>query len=330
MNKAPDTIDARLLDILQSEFPLNRRPFAVIADRLSISPEDIMLRISRLKSDGIIRQISAIFDSAALGYQSVLVAFKVDDHKYEIDSIAQNVSRHPGVSHCYSRDAKYNLWFTLTVGSGSDLECVISELANFDGVESYLILPATRVFKIGVFLRMADNKRMQPIFKSANSGHAPVQLSPEDLAAVKALQRDLPVVEAPFAALAEDAGMLDDDLLDHARRFLDNGVMRRFAAVLRHQHAGYKCNAMICWKIERDMVEKTGLRFAQDSSASHCYERPTSPDWPYSLYTMVHARTEDELQSIIGRLAQLAEGAEHIVLRSIKEYKKSRVVYFAD
>lgn len=330
MNTTPDAIDAKLLDILQAEFPLTHRPFAAMADQLSLSPDDVLLRVVRLKSDGIIRQISAIFDSAALGYQSTLVAFKVNDCLVNMDSVAQAVSQHPGVSHCYSRDAEFNLWFTLTIGLDDDPAVEVSKLAQADGVESYLVLPAIKVFKIGVFLRMADDESAQVSSVSGKYGHAPVNLSIKDRAAVKALQKDIPLVESPFAVLAGEAGMTEDELLARAHAFLNNGVMRRFAAVLRHQRAGYKYNAMVCWNISPGMAEDTGQKFAEDSSVSHCYERPTSHEWPYSLYTMVHARAKDELAHAIGRLAASADGVDYMILRSIKEYKKSRVVYFSD
>jgi len=332
-----DSTDSRLLGILQREFPLVARPFDAIADALGITAAEVVDRISRLKRESIIRQISAIFDSAALGYVSTLVAFKVDPAA--LDAVGESVSRHAGVSHCYSRDADYNLWFTLTLPPGSDLQSEVATLAGRDGVHSYLILPATRVYKIGVFLDVAREvpspRRPAAHWRRPSTSHPAASNSFEgrpitdlDRAAVRVLQRDLPIVEQPFAELAHEAGVSETELLDRAASLLESGVMRRYAAVLRHQRAGFLANAMVCWQVESERIDAAGEALAAHPAVSHCYQRPASPDWPYPLYTMVHCRDEAELERTISELAASANLTTFRVLRSAKEYKKSRVTYF--
>lgn len=318
-----DATDARLLDLLQQGLPLVARPFADLAAQLGISERDVISRIERLKSDSVIRQIGAIFDSAALGYTSALVAFLVDGPA--LDRAAGIVSAHSGVSHCYSRDADYNLWFTITVPPEGDVETEVRALAGAGDVEDYLVLPAVKVFKVGVFLPMSDFPRpsqRQP----ASSRRESVELSERDRAAIRALQSELPLVEQPFAELASRIGIEESGMLDLARQYLERGIMRRFAAVLRHHRAGYASNAMVCWRVEPERVDEIGRKLASDASVSHCYERPVSTKWPYALYTMVHARSADELNAAIVRMAEAAS-SDHVVLRSLKEYKKSRVSY---
>lgn len=318
-----DQTDARLLELIQREFPLVARPFDAIADRLGIGTAEAMERIRRLRSDRVIRQISAIFDSRALGYAGALVAFKV--RPPQIDRVAQEVSSHFGVSHCYSRDAEYNLWFTITLGPGRGLQTEVEALARVEGVVSHLVLPALRVFKIGVFFDFGGG------FGAKNEPRSIIpaaSLADEDRAAVRALQKDLPIVDEPFAELAREAGMTDDELLASATRFLQTGVMRRFAAVLVHQRAGYRANAMVCWRAEADEIEAAGAIFAKHPAVSHCYERPTSPDWPWPLYTMIHCRSDREIERAIAELAASSGLGDYRVLRTVKEYKKSRVVYF--
>ena len=340
-----DSIDARLLGILQGEFPLVARPFDAIADALGIAPRDVIERVSRLKRESIIRQISAIFDSAALGYVSTLVAFRVAPT--ELDRVAEQISLHEGVSHCYSRDADYNLWFTLTASLGSDLDAEIAALAKLEGVQSHLILPALKVYKIGVFLDVAgdarnrenasfDGLRRRKRETQDRSGGSPCPpgdhggspLRVGDRAAVRALQKDLPIVESPFAELARELEMSEDELLARAKAFLESGVMRRYAAVLRHQRAGYRANAMVCWQVELERIDEAGAILASHPAVSHCYQRPASADWPYPLYTMVHCRDEAELERVIADLAASVGLTDFRILRSIKEYKKSRVAYF--
>lgn len=325
--KIVDDMDARLLDAIQREFPLCAAPFEELGRRLGIGTSEVLGRIERLKREAIIRQISAIFDSAGLGYRSSLVAFRVEERL--LDLVAEAIAAHRGVSHCYSRDADFNLWFTITVPTERDIEPEVSGLARLDGVAAHLVLPALRVFKIGVFLAMSDDAP-EATSASRHRVRPAAPLTEPERAAVRALQKDLPLVERPFGILATEEGLSEDLLLDFARRFIERGVMRRFAAVLRHTRAGYRVNAMVCWRVPIERVSEIGEALAAHPSVSHCYERPVSPDWPYPLYTMVHCRTEEELERAIGDLSAAAQSSDHIVLRSVKEYKKSRVSYFQD
>ena len=323
MSISLDDTDRRLLEILQRAFPLTPRPFDEIAAQLGLSPEDVLGRVQRLKSRSVIRQISAIFDSAALGYSGSLVAFKVAPR--DLDEVAAVVTAHQGVSHCYSRAAEYNLWFTITVGPGSDLRREVDALAATPGVMSCLFLPAIKVFKIGVFLKMTEEPTKS--VPSAGRARSSAVLSADDWRAVRALQRDLPLVPEPFAALAADAGRPVSELLERAVSLLETGVMRRFAAVLRHQHAGYRHNAMVCWRVEQDRIDEVGRLLASDPAVSHCYERPADPEWPYPLYTMLHARSQSELDLAALRLSRLVGTSDYLALPTLKEYKKTRVTY---
>lgn len=339
-----DENDARILDLIQRGFPLDPIPFDILGQRLSIAPDEVISRIARMKSDGIIRQISAIFDSAKLGYHSALVAFKVLPES--LDAMASEVSKHTGVSHCYSRGADYNLWFTLTLAPDYDLQSEVDRLAATDGVRSYMLLPALKVFKIGVFLNMSGEWSVEsgeprerimgskaassPGGESWSEGTLPLNIeNAVAKTAVRALQTDLPLTQKPFADIADQFGMSEDQLLNMARKFLRDGIMRRYAAVLRHGKAGYTFNAMVCWKVSPDMTEEIGIRLSRNPSVSHCYERPTYPDWPYSVYTMIHAKSQDELDNIVADLAQSLPDTDYVVLKTLTEYKKSRVIYFA-
>lgn len=319
-----DPTDARLLELLQSEFPLVARPFQAQAEMLGISSDEAIERVSRLKRDGVIRQISAIFDSAALGYSSELVAFGVEPDK--LDGVAAVVCAHKGVSHCYSRDAEYNLWFTITVGAGERLSKAVETLAVTPGVLDCIRLPQKRLFKIGVFLDVTGEN----VSKRDSTRRHPACcfLDPRFRPFVRVLQRDLPISATPFSDLANAAGMTESELLDAARQLLADGTMRRFAAVLKHINAGFKTNAMICWAADPDEIEQEGMRLAEHQSVSHCYERATSQSWPWPLYTMVHCRTESELARVVAELKSASDLSDYRVLRTLKEYKKSRVTYF--
>ncbi|MDO8682093.1 MAG: AsnC family transcriptional regulator [Armatimonadota bacterium] len=323
-----DNIDKALLNILQTEFPLEPQPFKAIARRLKLEPAQVISRVSKLKENHILRQISAIFDSRALGYSSALVAMKVEPERR--DEAANIINLHPGVSHNYARNHTYNLWFTLTVPPGQSLKAEADNLQAQTQAESVMILPTIRLFKIGVAFDMmdSDSAPSASINAATMTSQESQPLSEEDISAIQALQEDTPLEDRPFKRLAAKAGMTESQLLEKARFFLASGVMRRFAATLRHRNAGFVANAMGVWVVPENRIEEAGRIMAGFSAVSHCYQRPTYPDWPYSLFTMIHGRSIEECEQIAKSISQAAVSPDYRLLYSTKEYKKIRVKYF--
>src|ERR671939_361397 len=137
-NQQLDNIDKKLLNEIQWVFPLVDRPYLEIAGRYGISEQDAMQRIAAMKQAGLIRQINAIFDTRRLGYKSALIAFAVMPGK--LDTIAEKVNEHPGVSHNYERNHEYNMWFTLAVPSGAEMKQDLERMTSFEGVIKYRVL----------------------------------------------------------------------------------------------------------------------------------------------------------------------------------------------
>ncbi|MBI2847162.1 MAG: Lrp/AsnC family transcriptional regulator [Chloroflexi bacterium] len=319
--------DRQLLNMLQKAFPLSERPFAFIAEKLVISEKEVTGRVRQLKKAGIIRQISAIFDSQRLGYKSCLVAMKVEESR--IDEVAAIISNQPGVSHNYRRSHDYNLWFTLALPQEGDVERTAQSLAKEAGVEKCHVFYSLKVFKIGVLLDMVGEEgRVKP----EEGARVPLPrsrpLSENDKAVIRALQEDLPLVSRPFLRLARRFGTSQGELLDGAKDFLDSGLMRRYAAVLRHRKAGFVANGMACWCVPQGRVEEVGQFIASFSEVSHCYERTTYPDWPYNLFSMIHARSTQQCMDITHQISEQTGIKEYAILFSSKEYKKERVKYF--
>ena len=321
---ALDAIDRRLLNAIQKDFPLVPRPFAAIAEHLGIGEEDALARTRRLKDDGIIRQISAIFDSRRLGYSSTLVAMSIPEG--HVDESAGLISEHPGVSHNYKRDHAFNVWFTLTLPPDADLESEVARLSGQAGAAQTRILPALRLFKIGVELDLEEG--VNAAEKRPHNAQPPRAFTEEDLAYVRVLQQDLPLEPAPFDAWAESLGVSQEEMFAKAKELEASGAMRRFAAVLRHQKAGFVANGMICWRIPEDRLPDLGYRLAAYPEVSHCYQRPVYPDWPYSVFSMVHARSREGCEEIALRMSQDIGISEYAILYSTKEYKKERVKYY--
>lgn len=329
-----DETDKRLLNLIQADVPLVPEPFAAIGKELGISEADVLERIGRLKAEKIIRQISAIFDTRALGYASSLVAARVPKEREE--AAAAVINGHPGVSHNYRRNDDFNLWFTIAVPPDSrlGLERTVERLGELAGAESIRLLPTLRLFKIGVKLDMTGegdpaNQTETPAYtdkERAESLKTPI--TEDEVRVIRVIQKDFPIVPRPYDGMAKTAGLSLDAFLQTARRFIERKQLRRVAAVLHHRAAGFKANAMGIWAVPPERVEEVGATMAGFSAVSHCYLRPTYPDWPYNVFTMVHGRNVDECTGILESIAEKTGIRETKALYSTREYKKVRVSYF--
>jgi siroheme decarboxylase len=338
-NNELDDLDRELLNAVQWDFPLEVRPFAALADRLGVDEPEVRARVAKVKDAGVLRQLSAIFDTRALGYSSALVAAKVDpDH---IDAAAAVISKHPGVSHNYKRNHDYNLWYTVAVPPGDSLAEHIDVLHRDSGSLVTRTLPTITLYKIGVKLDMtgktAANAKVEVLEHERPERKAEMpapDLSDLELATIRVVQHDLANVERPFAVYAEkisaDLGrdVTEDDVLEVLRSLKERKLMRRFAAVMNHRSAGFKANAMGVWAVPDDRLDEIGPQMAGFAAVSHCYRRPTYDDWPYNVFTMVHGRSARDCEATIDAIRTETGVDEYCLLWSVKEYKKVRLEYF--
>lgn len=333
MSTTIENIDRQILDLLQNDFPLTSHPFADIGQNLGLTEREALARVKNLQREGIIRQISAIFDTRRIGYDSCLVAMQVPPER--LDQAAAVINEHPGVSHNYSRSHLFNLWFTIATPPGQDLTSDVDMLSDKAGATDTLLLPALRVFKIGVKLDVTGTK--DPLSTETDSRRQSMlqealpPLTGAEIAVVRELQENIPVEETPFYGMANRLGITEKELFAVAKRFIAEGYMRRFAAVLRHQKAGFKANAMGVWEVPSNDTERVGDQLAAFQAVSHCYERPPHPPaWPYNIFTMVHARTTEECLDILYAMSRKVGITRYDYLFSQKEYKKARVRYFVE
>ncbi len=326
-----DDLDKRLLNRIQSDFPLVSRPYLELGQPLGLGEDEVIERTSALKAVRIIRQVSAIFDTKALGYKSSLVAMRIAAHR--INEAAQIINEHPGVTHNYERNHEYNLWFTIAVPPTSDLEATVDRLHELAGALVTRVMYTLRLFKIGVNLDMTGERRPDamavPEYGEDDRARARgSSLSPLDIGVIRELQEDLPVEPRPFAAMAGRLGTDEDGLFAAAGDLKQRGFLRRFAAILYHRRAGFKANGMGVWAVPPDDVLEIGTRMASFAAVSHCYQRPTYPDWPYSVFSMVHGRSVEECEEILSAISKATGVGEYLSLYSTREYKKTRVRYF--
>jgi DNA-binding Lrp family transcriptional regulator len=323
-----DAVDKKLLNEIQWVFPLVDRPYIEIAKRHDISEEDVMRRIAVMKEMGIIRQISAIFDTRRLGYKSALIAFAVKPDK--LDYVAEKVNEHPGVSHNYERNHEYNMWFTLAVPPGSDMKRDLDRMASFEGVIKHRVLPTLKLYKIGVRLDMVnkDPDKPKPMDKVKQLNPEKAQITEHDRKFIRELQKDLAVVPEPFKELANNLEITTTQLFAKATEYENTGIMRRFAAILRHREAGFVANGMVVWHVPDNKIDKVGFRLAAFPQVSHCYRRPVYPDWRFNLFSMVHARTLQAAEKIAAEMSETVGIRDYQILFSSREFKKERVKYF--
>ena len=146
---------------------------------------------------------------------------------------------------------------------------------------------------------------------------------------LRIVQKDLPDSLTPFADIARETGTSEEEVLDLLRTLKEEGVIRRFGASIKHQRTGWNVNAMVAWIVERERVEEVGTKASEHDHVSHCYYRPSSAeDWPYELYTMVHARSNEECTKVIEELRAMTGLGDYLVLTSIRELKKCSPTYF--
>ena len=143
-----DDIDRKLLNEIQSDFPVAQRPYKDLGVRLNCSEDNILTRVKRLKKEGIIRRIGGNFDSQRIGFTTTLCAARVPDDT--IEEFVRVVNKYPGVTHNYRRDYHYNIWFTFVAPTMKVIDRYIEEIMKHTGVEEILNLPAVKRFKIVV------------------------------------------------------------------------------------------------------------------------------------------------------------------------------------
>jgi len=329
-----DEHDKRLMNLLQSSFPLDREPFAPVAAAAGLELDDALARTQRLLDGRIIREITPIFDTRALGYESMLVAAKVDAENPQ--RAAQAVNAHPGVSHNYLRTHEFNLWFTIATPPDSELGLsgTLEALMEEAGAESMRELPTLTLFKINMNLEMEKGtEALASTVEAAPPRELEMQpYDDADVAVIRTLQGPMAAVERPYDEAAAALGVSTDDLLERLRGMVDRKILRRVAAILYHRRAGFSANGMGVWKVPEEEILEVGGRMASFRGISHCYQRPTYADWPYSVFTMAHGRSKQECDAILDSIAEdCAIGPEdRATLYSSTEYKKIRLHYFTD
>lgn len=345
-------LEQKILDIIQDGFPIAERPYAVIAEQLVsneqascekapepaegiVTEQSVFDVVETLRSTGVIRRIGGVYDTKRLGLVSRLCAGRVpskatgavDDSA--LDAFAAAVMKVPAITHNYVRSHEYNVWFTVIAESDVELQSIIQKLCDETELSEVHSMPAKKMFKINtVMVRQArhPNRQVHRSSEISECGRTE-SLTELDKARIRLLSGNIPHSLTPFKDLGVN--------LDEVRGDLESKRMRRLGAVLRHQQAGFPCNAMVCFDIGVDGSDVTmetaeaGAILAANPHVSHCYERPPFEGFPYNVYAMFHAQTAQELSSFVDEAAVALGHPKYAILHSVKELKKTSYKYFA-
>lgn len=311
-----------LFNAWQRELPIVARPFDALGADAGLSGAQVREALRAGLASGAISRVGAVFGVGA-GGAAVLCAMQVAPQR--LDAVAAQVNAEPGVNHNYAREHRLNLWFVATAGDAAQLTASVDRIERTSG-EHALRLPMRRAYRIDLgfdlFGGAAAAKRAEP-------APAPVPPALRPLAA--RLEKGLPLVEHPFAALGAPLGLDEAEVIEILRAWCESGTLRRLGVVLRHHEFGIAANAMTVFEVPADGVDAAGARLAAQPGVTLCYRRDAAPGWPYTLYCMVHGRERAAVTRLIDE-ATLAAGLQRQpreVLFSTRRFKQTGSRYFA-
>jgi len=143
-----------------------------------------------------------------------------------------------------------------------------------------------------------------------------------DIKLIKQIQDGIPVTKTPYEDIANELDMSEEEVIDRLKTLLENGKIRRLAASIAHRKIGINSNAMTAWKVHGEKVDECGKIMAGFEEVTHCYERPTFPNWEYNVFTMIHGYTDEECENVIERIKQKTGLNDYVIMYSEKEFKK--------
>ncbi len=334
-----DELDATLLTRIQARLPVEVRPFQSIGRELGMLEHDVLERIGWLKQSGLIRRMGATFHPERLGYVSTLVGVQAPGERFErlehLERLARFVGQFDEVTHCYEREGDWNLWFTVTAESAERLSAVV-DAVEAEAPECRLIsLPARKRYKLRVEFDLASGKRAgstereffeKPVTLGTTADRA--VLNEEDKRLIRRLCEDVPLEARPFAAIADELGSTEPEVIARVRRLEREGVLRRFGALIRHREAGIAANVMAAWVVADEQADAVGAYAASLDEVTHCLLRAPATDWPYTLYAMIHARTRARCDALAAAIAERFGLTDSAMLASTREFKKRSTRYF--
>ncbi len=295
-----DSLDFRLINEFQRDFPLESQPFAEIAYRLCTDEETILADLQRLQAEGVVSRVGAVFAPRRIG-ASTLAALAAP--RGQLEAVAARVSARPEVNHNYEREHRYNLWFVATASDEAHLAETLAAIEHDSGYQ-VISLPLEHEFYIDLGFDLAGVCKAPSSMRRIEAG-ALRELTLPEQKLMGVLQHGLDLVPQPFARLGEQAGLDEAEVIATLKRWRGEGLIKRFGVVVRHHELGYTANAMVVWDLPDDEVERIGTALAAEPEVTLCYRRRRhAPEWPYNLFCMIHGRARGEVEAAAESLRQ--------------------------
>ncbi len=323
-HRTPTAAPTQLFNAWQRALPLVSRPFDAMGAAFDLDGEQVRDALRLGLERGEISRIGGVFGIGS-GGSGMLCAMQVPEH--ERDAVAVQINAEPGVNHNYAREHRLNLWFVVTASDGTQLSACVDRIDHATG-HTALRLPMRRAYRIDLGFDLFDAHNA-PALLAANDA-PPVSRGLRALAA--RLESGLPLVERPYAELGTPLGMNEDAVIATLRDWCERGTLRRLGVVLRHHEFGISANAMTVFALPSKDADAAGARLAQQAGVTLCYRREAGPQWPYTLYCMVHGRERAEVLALIDHATHNADLAHcpREILFSTQRYKQTGGRYFTE
>ncbi|MBI2314005.1 MAG: Lrp/AsnC family transcriptional regulator [Betaproteobacteria bacterium] len=334
-----ESLEFRLLNEFQRDFPLVSQPFKAMAEKLGTDENAVLDLLAGLQEEGKISRVGVVFRPNCVG-ASTLAAMAVGSGHME--EVADLVSSYREVNHNYERDNRFNLWFVI---AAADWEKVWNVIEGIERRSGYTVMPLPLVedyhIDLGFDLTEPDEDRWyrlrhaEPRLRSAvrlplSSG--PRWLAPSEAVLVTAIQQGFPLVPRPFAEIALHTGLSEAQVIAQIKSWSADDVVKRVGVIVRHRELGFLANAMVVWDVPDSQVTPIGARVAALPYVTLCYRRRRFlPDWPYNLYCMIHGRDRDSVLERIDDLEQRCGLRSHpnVILFSRRRFKQNGARYLA-
>jgi DNA-binding Lrp family transcriptional regulator len=315
----------QLLNGWQRGFPVQKRPFAQVAQAQGATEIEVIDACAGLLARGVLSRIGGVWAPGA-GGAALLCAMAVPPER--LLTVAEAVNAHPGVNHNYEREHALNLWFVLTGPSAAQLEHTLAAIER-DAALPVLRMKMVRPYHIDLAFDL--HQRAPAVHAPALQRRAPPVL-PEHQRLAALLEAGLPLTPEPFAIWAERLGCATSDVLGQLQAWLDAGTLRRFGLIVRHHELGFAANAMTVFDIPADAIDAFGQRLAAQPGVTLCYQRERAAGWPYNLYCMVHGRSREQtLQTLHAAIAAAGLATwPREVLFSRRRFKQTGARYFSE
>jgi DNA-binding Lrp family transcriptional regulator len=323
-----DEKDRLLLTCLQSGLPLTPRPFDIWASKTGMDGAELLVRMQRLKREGIFGGIQAILDPKTFRYQSAWGAMRFSPERLE--SGAEILGRHPGVLYSCERRHSLNVWFFIALPQEQNLELHIRCMEKISGAEQSLFLPVRRILKgtslLGV-IAPEISPGMPEFFESCSQKRS-VDLKAEEIQVIRQLQEPFPLTDEPFRKIARDLGITEMQALDRMKALVEKKCLRPIGSSSKPALIEPSPNAMVVWQIPEEKIERIAPEIPELDKVIYADQREAFPEFPFSLYTMVRDRSASELELAIRRMQDRFGKWPHQELVTVREFKKERMRYF--